>query len=150
MTKNRLGEQSETPDQVESLLGLPAVNLESRIKQLEAEIKQRHQISQDTLSVLGTQKLRLDDQLFRQRYLATAGDPLVLERTLGWQKLQLDQSIGNEVVMCFGDIGRLKERLQEAREELAFEKQKLALLESQTKEAESKNSAAIKNQNVSD
>ena len=130
MTEYRPGEGSETPDQVEALLGLPARNLESRIKQLETEISQRHQISQKTLSELGTQKLRLDDQLFRLRYLATAGDPLVLERTLGWQKLQLDQSIGNEVVMCFGDIGRLKERLQEAREELAVEDQKRALLKS--------------------
>jgi len=130
MTKNRPGERSETPDQVEALLGLPARNLESRIKQLEAEIKQRRQISQDTLSVLGTQKLRLDDRLFRLRYLATPSDPLMLERTLGWQNLQLDQSIGNEAMVCFRDIDRLKERLQEAREELAFEKQKLALLES--------------------
>lgn len=150
MIKNRPEEGSETLDQVEALLGMPARNLESRIKQLECEISQRHQLSQDTLSELGTQHLRLDDQLFRLRYSAFPGDPLVLDRTLGQQRLRLDESIQNERTGCFRDIIRLKEQVQEAREELAVEKQKLAMLEFQAKAAESPDSPLTINQNGSD
>lgn len=130
MTENRPGEGSEKPDQVEALLDLPARNLESRLKQLEAEIKQRQQISQDTLSVLGTQKLRLDDRLFRLRYSASPGDPTGLDRTLSQQRVRLDESVQSERVACFRDTVRLKEQMQEAREDLAVENQKRELLKS--------------------
>lgn len=130
MTKNRPGERSEPPDQIEVLLGLPAKNLESRIKQFEAEIKQRYQLSWDVLSEFGTQKLRLNDRLSSLRYAATPSDPFVLDRTLGQQRLRLDESIQNERIASFRDVIRLKEQLQEAREELAFEKEKHALLKS--------------------
>ncbi|MCP4603474.1 MAG: hypothetical protein GY847_23640 [Proteobacteria bacterium] len=149
MTKNRLEEGSEPAYQVEALLGLPARNLESRIKQLEGEIKQRRQISQDTLLVLGTQKLRLEDRLFRLRYSATPGDPFALDRTLGQQSARLDESVQNERTDCFRDVIRLRERLQEAREELAFEKQKHVLLKSQTRDDKSQDSLPTANQNGS-
>lgn len=117
-------------DQLLDLVRLPARNLESRIKELEAAVKERQKISWDALSVLGTEKLRLEDRLDRMRYAGLAGGVSPIEATMRRNKMNLDQTVTGELVGCFNDIQRLKDQLREAREELALEQQRLQLVRS--------------------
>ena len=127
MTDKYRGAEDGSTGFAEKLLRLPARNLESRIKDLEAAVRERQQISWDALSALGTEKLRVNDQLHRMRYAITVGGVSQGEAAMKRNQLDLDQTVLQELVGCFNDVQRLKEELRKAREDLTFEQQKLNL-----------------------
>ena len=125
--KSRVQEESDAV--VNALLKLPVKNLESRIKEIVSELKQRQRISDERLSGLGTHRLQVLDQLHRLRYLDLLGVG-VRPSTLALRDLlQIEQGIAEELTACFRDALGLKEKLQDARESLETSKQKLKLIE---------------------
>ena len=111
---------------VGALLNLPAKNLEERIGLIEGEIRERKKLSNDGLAQLGTQQLHLDQKIRQIRYTADWGD--TFSNNLKFQVINLEIQKMNELIGCFKDISWLKQRLQEAKEELEMEKQKAKLL----------------------
>ena len=125
--------EDQHTDFVEELLRLPARNLETGITELEKAVIERQQISWDALSVLGTEKLRLEDRLIRMRYSVLAGGSNQAETTTKRNHLNLDQTVIQEQVNCFNDVQRLKDQLRQAKEELAMEQPKFRLFRSGVK-----------------
>ncbi len=118
----------EKDEIVEGLLQLPSKNLETRIKAIESEIDERHKMRNHVLTKLQTHKAQLKSHKERLKYVSLSGQsPEVLQRVVG-DLLKIDNSMSIELKDCFRDISRLKERLQEAREEFEIEKKKLAMI----------------------
>ena len=119
---------SENKDLIEGLLQLPSKNLESRIKAIETEIDERHKMRNHVLTKLQTHKTQLKDHKERLKYVSLSGQSSeILQRVVG-DLLKIDNSMAIELKECFRDISRLKERLQDAREEFEIEKKKLAMI----------------------
>jgi len=123
--KNKLKED----DILETFLKLPKKNLEARIKQLEDEIKTRQALSNEALSGLGTHQLQIKDKLWRLRYTSMLNEGFIVNRDFIKQLINLEEQRFKEMINCFNDILHLKEKLQEAREELELDRQKLKLIE---------------------
>ena len=111
---------------VGALLKLPAKNLEERIELIESEIIERKKLSNEGLAHLGTQQLHLDEKISQLRYTADWGD--TFSKNLKFQFINLEIQKMKEMIGCFKDVSWLKQRLQEAKEELEMEKQKSKLL----------------------
>ena len=105
---------------------IPAKNLEVRIELIEGEIRERKKLSNDGLVQLGTQQLQIDEKIKQLRYTTNWGD--TFSRNLKFQFINLEIQKMNEMIGCFKDVSWLKQRLQEAKEELEMEKQKSKLL----------------------
>lgn len=118
----------EDEELVEALLRLPSKNLETRIDSIETEIKEREQMRNHILSKLETFKGQLKSHKERLKYLPSTGQSQTIVQKIAGELLKIDIGIGQELKDCFKDISRLKERLQEAREEFEMEKKKLALV----------------------
>ncbi len=125
--------EAETKDIVDTLLGLPVRNLESRIKHLECDIQERQKIKNAALSTFGTHKLRLQEQIIQLRYVGMMGDAFVVKRDFQKQVTNLEEDAINEITGCFRDVLELKDKLQKAKEELELENLKLELIESDNK-----------------
>ena len=121
--------REEEDDIIEALLRLPTRNLESRIRQLEKEIATRQRLSDKVLSTLGTHQLQLKQRLKRLYYIGALGNGFNVKKDCEGQILKLEELIINEMIACFKDMLQLKEKLQEAREELAMDKVKLTLMD---------------------
>ena len=121
--KNRDDEDEEL---VSALLKLPAKNLEERIELIEGEIRERKKLSNEGLVQLGTQQLHLDEKIRQLHYTTNLGD--TFSRNLKFQFINLEIQKMKEMIGCFKDVSWLKQRLQEAKEELEMEKQKSKLL----------------------
>jgi len=118
----------ENDEIVERLLQLPSKNLEARITAIESEIDERHKMRNHALTKLQTHKVQLKSHKERLKYITLTGQsPEVLQRVVS-DLLKIDNSMAIELKDCFRDISRLKERLQEAREEMEIERQKMKLL----------------------
>jgi len=124
--KNKLKED----DILKTFLELPKKNLETRIKHFEDEIKTRQTLSNKALSGLGTHQLQIKDKLWRLRYVSMLNEGFIVNRDFIKQLINLEEQKFKETINCFNDILRLKEKLQEAREELELDRQKLKLIES--------------------
>ena len=111
---------------VSALLKLPAKNLEERIMLIESEIRERKKLSNEGLAQLETQQLHLDEKIRQLRYTADWGD--TFSKNLKFQFINLEIQKMKEMIGCFKDVSWLKQRLQEAKEELEMEKQKSKLL----------------------
>lgn len=123
---NTLREDEEI---VETLLRLPAHNLESRIAEVELQIQRRQSIQDQTLSTLGTLRLQVEYRIWRLRYaFLLPHGPQSLE-SARQQLLQLESLVASEHRNGFLDTLKLREQLQEAREELALASERLKLLE---------------------
>ncbi len=122
-TKERENEDEEL---VSALLRIPAKNLEERIELIESEIRERKKLSNDGLAQLGTQQLHLDEKMRQLHYSTDWGD--TFSKNLKFQFINLEIQKMNEMIGCFKDISWLKQRLQEAKEDLEMEKQKSKLL----------------------
>ena len=121
-------QEKEGNDIIDTLFRLPVKNLESRIKHIEREINSRQKISDKTLSALFTHQTRLKGQLKRLKYLSALSESFIVTRDFTRQVVHLEEAATNEITSCFRDISSLSEKLQEAREELALEQQKLRLM----------------------
>jgi len=124
--KNKLKED----DILETFLKLPKKNLETRIKQLEKEIKTRQALSNEALSKLGTHQLQIKDKLWRLRYTSMLNEGFIVNRDFIKQLANLEEQRIKEMINCFKDMLSLREKLQETREELELDRQKLKLIES--------------------
>jgi exonuclease VII large subunit len=123
----------ENDELVEALLKLPSKNLEARINAIESEIDERHKMRNHVLTKLQTHKTQLKGHKERLKYVSLSGQsPEVLQRVVS-DLLKIDNSMAIELKDCFRDISRLKERLQEAREEMEIERQKFAMISDSSK-----------------
>ena len=123
--------EDDTEDElIQSLLRQPRENLESRIRELEAEIKERQNLNELALSSIGAQKGRLEDHLHRLRYVSVFSDTFIVNREFMRQLLQLEENAIREMTDCFWDVSQLRQKRQLAQEELALERQRLGLMES--------------------
>lgn len=122
-TKERKYEDDEL---VSALLKIPAKNLEERIELIESEIRERKELSNEGLAQLGTQQLHLDEKIRQIRYTTDRGD--AFSRSLKFQFINLEIQKMKEMIGCFKDVSWLKQRLQEAKEDLEMEKHKSKLL----------------------
>ena len=118
--------EDEDDELVSTLLKIPAKNLEERIRLIESEIRERKKLSSEGLAQLGTQQLRLDEKIRQLRYSTDWGD--TFSRNLKLQFINLEIQKMKEMIGCFKDVSWLRQRSQEAKEELEMEKQKSKLL----------------------
>ena len=109
---------------IDTLIELPEKNLEKRINEIESEISMRRNILNEALSNLGTQKLQLEGKICQMRYSGINVN-LLLEKEFA--KTVIRET--SEWVSYFRDVSILKEKLQDAREELNLEKEKRKLVE---------------------
>ena len=119
--------EEEDDELVSALLKIPTKNLEERIRLVESEIREREKLSSEGLVQLGTQQLQLDEKIRQLRYTTDWGD--TSSKNLKFQFINLEIQKMKEMIGCFKDVSWLKQRLQEAKEELEMEKQKSKLLE---------------------
>ena len=118
--------ENDDEELVSALLRLPAKNLEVRIELIEGEIRERKKLSNEGLLQLGTQQLQIDEKIKQVRYTTNLGD--TFSRNLKFQFINLEIQKMKEMIGCFKDVSWLRQRLQEAKEELEMEKQKSKLL----------------------
>ena len=118
--------EDEEDDLVSALLRIPAKKLEVRIELIEGEIRERKKLSNEGLVQLGTQQLNLDEKIRQLHYTTNLGD--TFSKNLKFQFINLEIQKMKEMIGCFKDVSWLKQRLQEAKEELEMEKQKSKLL----------------------
>ena len=120
--------EKEDNDIIEDILRLPKNNLEARIKQLERDIKSRLELKDNVLTNLENNQIKLEDQLWRFRYISPFTDAFLANRDLQSQLQRLNSLKINEQVSCFQDIQKLREKLQFTREELETAKKKFKLV----------------------
>ena len=134
MVINNKPRESEQDDVLDSLMKLPAHNLEARIRQLEAEIAARKSISNNILLDLGTRKLQCEQRAWQQRYAGIAGAANQAKDEAERQRTRAEFLTHQELVGCFRDLSRIWEQLQQAQEQLALEQEKLRLLKSDSEQ----------------
>lgn len=127
-SRKRQNEIRESDEIISALLRLPSRNLETRINELENEIQERQKMRNHTLSKLATHRITLREQKDRLKYLSLIDQSPILLQSIAGDLLKIEISMAGELKDGFRDISKLKERLQEAQEELDMEKQKLAMI----------------------
>ncbi len=120
--------KKEETDSITDLIRLPSINLEKRVKLFESEIQSRKRMSDSILSTLETKKARIQDQINGLQYSGTIGDSFIVKRDFQKQVNNFEIDIVNELTGRFRDVFMIKEKLQEAKEELEVERQKMQLL----------------------
>jgi len=111
-----------------TFLRLPVRNLETRINELEKDIRCRQKIKDDILTNLGSRRLQLEDKIWNMRYIGLTNPRLDNLGVLG-QLIMIEKQISNEITSCFKDVIELKEKLNQFREELESTRQKLKLMD---------------------
>ena len=129
MKKRKLEKEAEVDEIVDTLLDLPVKNLEQRIKDLGTEITMRAVIRNGALSSMGTHQLRLEESLRQMHYRsAVNGSALARKTALEQEMIRTETRKLDEWLSYFRDASRLRERLQEAGEELALERERRRLV----------------------
>lgn len=116
---------------VEDLFKLPAKNLEDRIRESRTSIKKRKRISDEILTGLGTRRRRLGNHKKRLRYAELTNIGAGRIRDVEQQLSMLEQAIHQELVSCFRDVRSIEETIQQDLADLAIERVKLNLLDSE-------------------
>ncbi|MCH7574817.1 MAG: hypothetical protein IIA59_06800 [Candidatus Marinimicrobia bacterium] len=125
---NRNGED-EIDEIVETLLDQPVGNLEERVKQIETKLAMRRVLLGGALSSLGTHQLRLEERIGQMHYRsAVDGSALARKTALEQDMTRTEFRKIDEWLSYFSDAIRLQEQLQEAKEELALEREKRRLV----------------------
>ena len=121
--------EDEVDEIVDTLLDLPVKNLEQRIKDLGTEITMRTIIRNGALSSMGTHQLRLEESLRQMHYRSAVNGSALSRRTALEQEMARTEFRKlEEWLSYFRDASRLRERLQEAKEDLALEREKRRLV----------------------
>ena len=123
---------SGEPD-LAGLLSLAKKNIESRIRGLEADMKSRQQISDQAISALSTHSAQIREQVRQAHYLGASSE----QHDFTKQITKLEETVIKEMTSCFSDVSTLREKLQEAKEELEIEKQKMELAGSESYKSQS-------------
>jgi len=129
MTDNSPHKDKKNDDLLKELLSVPRRNLETRVRLLEGQIKERKKLSDQILSILHTRRTRRRDQVRRMKYSVATGVGETQLRDASIAEQGLSISIIGEKLSRFDDIIKFQQRLQEAREELSEEKSRLALID---------------------
>jgi len=114
----------EIDEIIDTLIEIPAKNLENKINELEKEINMRRNILNEALSNLGTKKLQLEGKIWQMRY-SGININVLLEKELARTEIRET----DEWISYFRDVSRLKEKLQDAKEEFELEKKKRKLVQ---------------------
>lgn len=117
-------------DIVDTLLRLPSKNLEERIKLLEQEIRERQALNDQILSALGTEQIHADERVSQLRYAAPSSPEFGRKESAEERSLRLEALRINECLAFLHDLFQLREKVQEAQEELEAQRKRLKLLES--------------------
>lgn len=129
MEKRKI-KKSDIDEIVDTIVALPAKNLEKRIKDIENELNIRRSILNEALLSLGTRGLQLEDKIRQMRYSGILGSAINVKVALEKELAITEIRKTDELISYFRDVSRLKEGLRDAREELELEKQKRKLVKS--------------------
>lgn len=121
-------EKEEVDEIVDTLIDMPVKSLEERIKRLEAEMTMRGVIFKGTQESLGTRRLRLEEDIERHWYSAVIGLDRGRRSAMEQRLIQTQNKEMDEWLAYLRDMAQLKEKLQNAGEDLALEKQKRRLV----------------------
>ena len=124
---NRKGED-EVDEIVETLLDQPVGNLEERVKLIETELGMRQVIFKSTMDGLGTRRIRLNDNLDKLWYSSVLGLDSGRRAALEQELFRTQNNEMDEWLAYFKDASKLREGLQEAKEDLALEREKRRLV----------------------
>ena len=120
--------EDEIDEIVDALLDQPVGNLEERVKQIESELGTRQVIFNAAIDMLGTHRIQLKDDLDKLWYSSLLGLDFGRRATLEQELFRTQNNEMVERLDYFKDVSQLRERLQEAQEELALEREKRRLV----------------------
>ena len=120
---NESNRNSESEDRlVYDITNQPIKSLENRIENIQNDLQARQKLSDKILSQLLTEKIQLEERLKRASYQANLTGQTKRETELSQRLANLQENISKEELSSFNDLSSLKEKLQEAKEELETEK----------------------------
>ena len=128
MEKRKLEREDEVDEIVDTLLDLPVKNLEAKVKQLEDEMEMRRVIFRGTLDNLGTRRIRLEENIERLWYSAVLGLDSGRRSAMEQRLIQTQNKEIDEWLAYFKDMNQLQGSFQEAKQELALEREKRRLV----------------------
>lgn len=120
--------ESKADRSLDELLALDKANLEARIERLESEIEERKRLSDETLTTLANERLRLNDTIWKMRYLSHFDTAFTGKTTLMAQRQQIERLSAEEKIARFKDLSQLEYNRQRARERLEQERKLRELL----------------------
>lgn len=127
MEKRKI-KNSDIDEIVGTIIALPSKNLEKRIKEIEDELNIRRSILNEALLNLGTRGIQLEEIIWQMRYSGILGSAINVKVTLEKELARTENRKADEWISYFRDVSRLKERLQDAKDELELEKVKRKLV----------------------
>jgi hypothetical protein len=126
--EKRKSKGREIDDIVDTIIELPVKNLENKIKEIETEIIMRKSILNEALMSLGTRGFELEKKIWQMRYAGMFEFTFRTKTDLEKELARTEMRKTDEWVSYFRDVSRLKEELQNARENLALESEKQKLV----------------------
>jgi len=121
-----INEPNSNPESEEKLVdeitNQPIKGLENKINRIQNDLQARQRLSDEILSKLLTEKIQLEERLKRASYQANLTSQTKRETELSQRLAALQENINKEELSSFNDLTSLKEKLQEAKEELETEK----------------------------
>jgi len=112
---------------IQSLMDAPVKNLERRVKEIENEIDERRKLGLEIDAKLSTRQIRLEEELWRNRYNTNTNN--WTPQNLGLKFIDLEIQRQRAMVEAFRDISSFKERLINAHEEFEIERHRRKLIE---------------------
>ena len=110
------------------LLRIPVENLETRIKEIEKEIKERIRIKERNLADLEHERKRFEKKNNELNFNKFHSHFLSRRTTLEIQMLGIEKAKQQEIVSCFRDLQRLRQELRKAKEDVKREREKSKLI----------------------
>ena len=129
MKKKKDKKETVQYEVVESLLKHRVNSLEEKVKELDSGIKKRLDLNVHVLGNLGTKGLRIKGKLKRLRYRNTTTSEISHISHLEIELAKIEVQKNSEMLDCFREVFKMREQLQESRQELVKERLKLKLLE---------------------
>lgn len=120
--------ESQPDRSLDELLALDETNLEGLIERLASEIDERERLSDEILTTLANERLRLDDTIWRMRYVNSLDGAFSGKTTLMAQRQQIERLKAEEKIARFKDLSRLEYERQKASERLEQERKLRELL----------------------
>lgn len=114
---------------VDSLLKHRVNSLEEKIEELDSGINERFDLNVHAMGTLGTKVLRIKEKLKRLQYrnITTGEISNISHLEIELAKIEIQKN--TEMLDCFRDIFKMREHLQDSKQELVKERLKLKLLE---------------------
>lgn len=110
------------------LLRIPVENLETRIKEIEKEIKERIRIKERNIADLEHERRRFEKKTNELNFNKFNSHFQSRRTTLEIQMLGIEKAKQEEAVSCFRDLQSLRQELRTAKEEVKREREKSKLI----------------------